>query len=392
MVAPMRARLLGQVLDVALVAVLAAWSQADVWAPQVTQPNQMLGARAVLSAAAAVAAVALLARGRSPLLVVATVLVSLAVPAVLYGTSEGLGAFLLAGLALYSLGAHASLREAVAGLAIYAGWAVLLTARDPSVTGGGEAARSLIYFACLLPAWAVGLLVRNPRLRALEWETRATRAERQRRELERDALAAERTRIARELHDIVAHSVSMVVLQAEAGDSRLDSDPGAAREAFHAIETTAREAMAELRRLLGVLRDEPSPDSLAPQPSLHELPRVLDAVRQAGFDVHLQMDDDFPQLAPGLELNLYRIVQEALTNSIKHSNGSKVSVFVRRNGSAVELEITDDGRGAVGPQVPGGHGLVGIRERVQLHGGRLEAGPADRGYRVWARLPLEVAM
>jgi signal transduction histidine kinase len=318
------------------------------------------------------------------------VLAALAVPAVLDGTSEGLGAFLLAGLALYSLGAHATLRQALAGLAIFAGWAVLLTARDPAVTGGGEAARSLFYFACLLPAWAVGLLVRNPRLRALEWETRATRAERLRRELERDALAAERTRIARELHDIVAHSVSLVVLQAEAGDSRLDTDPDAARAAFHVIETAAREAMVELRRLLGVLRDDPSSDSLAPQPSLHELPRVLDTVRQAGFEVDLQMDDDLPQLAPGLELNLYRIVQEALTNSIKHSNGSRVSVLVRRNASAVEVEITDNGSGAAGPQGPAGHGLVGIRERVQLLGGRLEAGRADRGYRVWARLPLEV--
>jgi len=387
-----RGRTFLRVLDLGFLAILVAWAQADVWAPQITTPNHMVGDSRVLSVTALAAGLALLARHRWPLACAASVFGLLGIPAVLYGTSEGLGWFLLAGLALYSLGAHAALRPALLGLALYGVWSVLLVTRDPLPHDLESTVRGLFYFACLLPTWVIGVVVRNPRLRAVEWERRATRLERERHQAERDAVAKERSLIARELHDIIAHSVSMIVLQAEAGDSRLDSDAGAARQAFHAIEGSARQSMGELRRMLGLLRDSDSTSGPLPQPRLAGVPALLEAIRGAGLKATFEVSGDPIELAPGLELNAYRIIQEALTNSLKHARATEVQVHISYTRGALELEVTDDGLITALPNGSGGQGLIGMRERALVHGGELEIAPRDpRGYRVWARLPLESA-
>jgi signal transduction histidine kinase len=387
-----RARTLVRAVDLGFLAILVAWAQADVWAPQVTTPNSMLGDSRVLSITALAAGLALLARRRWPLASAVSVFGLLSIPAVLYGSSEGLGWFLLAGLALYSLGAHAALRPALLGVALYGVWSALLVTRDPMRHDLESVVKALLYSACLLPTWVIGIVVRNPRLRAVEWERRATRLERERYQAERDAVTKERSLIARELHDIVAHSVSMIVLQAEAGDSRLDSDTGAAHQAFHAIEGSARQSMGELRRLLGLLRVDDSTDDPLPQPRLAGVPALLETIRVAGLRATLEVSGDPIGLAPGLELNAYRIIQEALTNSLKHARASEVRVHVSYTPGAVELEITDDGPMSALPNGSGGQGLIGMRERALLHGGELQVSPLDsRGYRVWVRLPLESA-
>lgn len=389
---PMPARVLGRILDLGFLAVLVAWAQADIWAPQITAPNHMVGNRWVLSAMSLAAGMALLARRRWPLATTTSVLALLSIPILLYGSSEGLGWFLLVGLALYSVGAHAALRPALAGVALFGGWSALLVIRDPFVHNLEDVVRSVFYCASLLPAWAIGVVVRNPRLRAVEWERRATRLERERQQAEREVLAKERSLIARELHDIVAHSVSVIVLQAEAGDSRLDSNSGAAREAFHAIEGSARQAMDELRRLLGLLRDAGSSGELLPQPRLAGVGTLLEAIRGAGLMASLEVSGEPLPLAPGLELNAYRIIQEALTNSLKHAHATEVRVHVTYEAGALVLEIIDDGRTPALPDGSAGHGLIGMRERVLLHAGELEVAPHDsRGFRIWARLPMEGA-
>jgi signal transduction histidine kinase len=384
--------MLGRVFDLGFLAVLVAWAQADVWAPQVTTPNRMLGDSWILSLTALAAGLALLGRRRWPLASAASVFGLLSIPAILYGTSEGLGWFLLAGLALYSLGAHAAPRPALLGVALFGAWSVLLVTRDPLRHDLESTVRAFLYFACLLPTWVIGVVVRNPRLRAVEWERRATRLERERQQAERDAVAKERSLIARELHDIVAHSVSMIVLQAEAGDSRLDSDAGAARQAFHAIEGSARQSMGELRRMLGLLRDDDSASDPLPQPRLAGIPTLLEAIRGAGLKATYEVSGDQIGLAPGLELNAYRIIQEALTNVLKHARATEVRIHVSYAPGAIELEVTDDGIPTLLSNLSGGQGLIGMRERALLHGGELEVSRQDsRGYRVWARLPLESA-
>lgn len=386
------ARTVARILDLGFLAVLLAWAQSDVWTPQLTTPHYIAGNKAVVSAASLAAGLALLARRRWPLATIGAVLGALSIPILLYGSSTGLGWFLLIGLALYSAGAHASLRPALIAVALYGAWSVLLVVRDPTVHGVDGVLRSLFYCACLLPTWAIGLVVRNPRLRAFEWERRASRLERERQQAERRAVARERSLIARELHDIVAHSVSMIVLQAEAGDSRLDHDAVAAHGAFHAIEGSARQAMGELRRLLGLLREADATNDLMPQPRLTGAPALIGAIRASGLNATLEVTGDPVPLAPGLELNAYRIIQEALTNALKHANATQVHVHVTYAAGALEVEVTDDGRSAAEPDGLNGQGLLGMRERVLLHGGELEIAPGDsRGFRVSARLPFEGA-
>jgi signal transduction histidine kinase len=210
-------------------------------------------------------------------------------------------------------------------------------------------------------------------------------AQRERDVAARQAVADERARIARELHDVVAHSVSVMVVQAQAGP-RLIADPEGARGAFRAIEQSGREALVELRRLLGVLRAT-GPAADAPQPGLGSLQSLVDQVREAGLRVDLRVEGDPVQLPAGVDLSAYRIVQEALTNTIKHAGAAEAEVLVRYGAGALDLEIVDNGSGpaANGHQ---GHGLIGIRERVALFGGEMQAGARDgHGYAVRARLP-----
>ena len=205
------------------------------------------------------------------------------------------------------------------------------------------------------------------------------------------AVASERSRIARELHDIVAHNVSVMVVQAEAADEMLaHASPDRAREPVQRIQATGRAALTDMRRLLGILRDSDLPPELGPQPGIANLDVLLVKVREAGLPVDLEVVGEPSPLPPGIDLSAYRIVQEALTNTLKYAGTARACVRVEFVPGALELEVADDGRGT-DAAAPGGsgHGLVGMRERVELFGGVLEAGPrADGGYRVRARLPL----
>ena len=202
------------------------------------------------------------------------------------------------------------------------------------------------------------------------------------------AAAAERARIARELHDVVAHSLSVVIAQADGGRYAADQDPSAATAALHTIAATAREAQAEMRRALGILSEQPGAP-LQPQPGLDDLASLVARTREAGLAVELDEDGPRRPLAPGAGVTLYRVAQEALTNVLKHAGpGAKASVALRWEPDQVTLVVRDDGRGAAAADDGRGRGLVGMRERVEPRGGSLSAGPhPDGGFEVRAAIP-----
>jgi signal transduction histidine kinase len=220
-------------------------------------------------------------------------------------------------------------------------------------------------------------------------ERRAQLAERERDVAAREAVVGERARIARELHDAIAHNVSMMVLQAGAERRTLDGQQGGTHAVLQTIEQTGRGALTEMRRLVGMLRED-GEDELSPQPGLDDLPHLAAQVREAGLPVELAVEGDKRPLPVGIELSAYRIVQEALTNALKHAGNATASVRVRYGDDTLELEIIDDGPGSVPPiATGGGHGLTGMRERVALYGGRIDTGhKASGGFRVLVLLPV----
>jgi len=219
-------------------------------------------------------------------------------------------------------------------------------------------------------------------------ERRAQLAERERDLAAREAVVEERARIARELHDAIAHNVSMMVVQAGAERRVLDEKGGTTREVLETIERIGRGALTEMRRLVGMLRSDAA-EPLAPQPGLDDLPTLVGQVCEAGLPVELHVDGERRELPVGIELSAYRIVQEALTNALKHAGESHASVRVHFGADSLELEIVDDGGGVSEPLSSGGHGLVGMRERVALYGGHLDAGRRPSGgFAVRVLLPI----
>jgi signal transduction histidine kinase len=241
-------------------------------------------------------------------------------------------------------------------------------------------------------AWLIGDNLRVRRAYTRQLEDRAAELEHEREEKAAQAVTEERARIARELHDVVAHYVSVMVVQAAAARRVADKDPDAARGALQAVEMAGRTALAEMRRMLEVLRaDDPG---MGPQPGLGEIERLIQQVRDAGLPVELSIEGSVCCLPAGMDLAAYRIVQEALTNTVKHGGRATARVAVRYTPDTLEIEVVDDGRGAAAPLLTvadgGGHGLIGMNERVALFGGVLEAGPVlTGGYRVLARMPIE---
>jgi len=242
--------------------------------------------------------------------------------------------------------------------------------------------------------WAVGALFRQRSAHAAEAVSRAERLEREREMEAALAAAAERTRIARELHDIVSHSISVVTIQTQAVRRRLGPEHAAEAADLAAVEATAREALAEMRRLFGVLRTDGETAALAPQPGLAELERLVEKARSADLTVRLQVEGEPHDLSPGLDLAAYRIAQEGLTNALRHSGATEVVVLLRYGDRHLEVEVVDNGRGLPRERAAGaapGHGLVGIRERVALYDGTVDLGPGPSGgCRLAARLPVGV--
>jgi signal transduction histidine kinase len=239
--------------------------------------------------------------------------------------------------------------------------------------------------------WGVGRAFRRRRLQASALEQDADRLRQERDERARIAVSDERSRIARELHDIVAHNVSTMVVQAGAGRRILERDPRRAGEALESIEGTGRQALVELRRLLGILRMDVGDLALAPQPSLEHVDSLVEHVRDSGLAVELTVRGRPRPLPSGIDVSAYRIIQEGLTNAIKHAGEARVDVVVSYGEEEVDVAVVDDGRGAPGDHPDhGGHGLVGMRERVALYKGTLEAGPRNGGgFAIHARLPIE---
>ncbi len=222
-------------------------------------------------------------------------------------------------------------------------------------------------------------------------ERRLQFAERERDLAAREAVVAERTRIAREMHDVIAHHVSMIVVQAGAERSVLDEgapDPSRTREVLATVEQSGRSALVEMRRLLGMLR-QAEKEPLTPQPGLDDVPALVEQLREAGLSVELHIEGERCELPDGVDLSGYRIVQEALTNALKHAEGAHAKVGVRYGVDSIELEIADDGVGDQSDPLAGGHGLVGMRERVALYGGRFSASRVPGGgFVVKAALPV----
>lgn len=372
--------------DGALVVAVAAIGQLEVWLPGLIEPN-LVGPRPAIAAFYAVTALALIARRDRPFAVLALIALVDAVQFVSLGASEGMGTLLPVLVSLYSAGVRCERRASLGGLALGVAVMVLHELTNPDNTDLASVVDAAAWDATIVAAWLAGAYVRTRRLYVAELAERAVRAEHDREERAHAAAAAERSRIARELHDVIAHSVSVMVVQSEAASAVLDREPERARQALDRIQTTGRGALIELRRLLGVLKQEEASPSLAPQPGVADLDRLVGQVQEAGLPVQLDIVGEPVALPPGLDLSAYRIVQEALTNALKHAGPARANVLVGYGEDELAIDVRDDGSGA--GSVSDGHGLAGMRERVALYGGELETGPAaDGGYRVTARFPL----
>lgn len=289
-------------------------------------------------------------------------------------------------LTFWVVGAGNERSQALAGAAIGFASLVVIAQKDVHVGLGDVISGGVIGGVICLIAYA---LQRRTKL-AAEFEQRAARLEREREERMRAAVAEERRRIARELHDVIAHTVSVMTVQAGAARLLLDEEPERADGPLLAVEETGRQALAEIGRLLGILRGDEE-IAFARQPGMADLGTLLEQARRAGLPVDLTVEGELGTLPPGVDLAAYRVVQEALTNALKHGSPTHAAVTVRFAGEAVDLQIVNDGRVASGGDRRG-HGLVGMRERVGLYGGELEVGPrAGGGYAVRARLPVEAA-
>jgi signal transduction histidine kinase len=251
-----------------------------------------------------------------------------------------------------------------------------------------DAAGIFLNIAVFTAGYFFGATVRNRRLYTEQLEARAEAAEREREEEAERAVADERLRIAQELHDVVAHSMGVIAVQAGVGAHVIDTDPAEAKKSLEAISTTSRGTLMEIRRILGVLRDDKGAQ-YQPAPGLANLDWIVRDMASAGIEVDVTVQGgEGCELPPGVDLTAFRIVQEALTNVLKHAGPAKASVLVAYEPDALRLEIVDDGRGVNGRASGGGHGLLGMRERVGVYGGAFEAGPrAGGGFKVAVRLP-----
>ncbi|MEZ5073283.1 MAG: sensor histidine kinase [Solirubrobacterales bacterium] len=294
-------------------------------------------------------------------------------------------AFIAGFVAAFLLGNVRDAAQARLGLLIVVAGAAIVVYNDPTSDAGDFALTPLLFAI----SWLAGFAMRGRVEQAEAAELRAMQAEREREAAARVAVAEERARIARELHDIVAHAVSVMVLQVGAVRHRLTATDPEEMEALAGVERTGRTALAEMRQLLGAMRHDGEEVALGPQPGLADLGPLLERVGDAGLPVELHTDGEPYPLPQALDLTAYRIVQEGLTNALKHARASHADVTVRYRTGELDIEIRDDGRGAA-PDADAGHGLVGIRERVKVYGGELTAAAADEpGFVLRARLPLD---
>ncbi|HZT15759.1 MAG TPA: histidine kinase [Gaiellaceae bacterium] len=358
--------------DVALAALIAGLSLLDVWAPLsfVTREHH----RPLLSVVFVAMSLALVWRRQVPLAVLAFVFTIGSLLYLAVGAPEALGTFLPPLAAIYAVGRYAEPRALVLAAPVALLGTAIHEVKDPNFTLSGPA---IFFWVLLAAAWPVGHAFRR-RARAVEELERARRAD----------VAAERTRIARELHDVVGHGISVVVLQLVAVLGMLESGQhDAAGTRLLATERSARDTLAEMRRLLELLDEHGAP--LAPQPGLSDLERLTLDTREAGVEVDLEVTGDPVELPPGLELAAYRVVQEALTNVIKHARQRRAHVRVAYGTKELTVEVRDEGGSATPTPSTRGRGIAGMRERVALYDGVLEVDPcAGGGFAVRAWFPV----
>ena len=284
------------------------------------------------------------------------------------------------------VGTYNDRTKAIVGLVAFEVLGVLANVRF------SETASDYFWIATFVAvAWSTGFALSRRSEHAREMAERAGRLEQEQRDSAEKAVAEERQRIARELHDVIAHSVSVMTVQAGAVRRLLRPEQEKERQALETVEATGREALTEMRRLVGLLREQGAMPEFSPQPGMGTIDSLLDGVRAAGLPVELAVEGAPRELPAGVDLAAYRVVQEALTNALKYAGPAHAWVGVHWRARALELEISNDGAGD-GDGTGGGHGLAGMRERVSLYGGEVESGPREGGgYVVRARLPLEEA-
>ena len=292
-------------------------------------------------------------------------------------------------VAAYTAARWCSDKTALVSAVVVGAAITVVMVRVPAVGSAGNIPFAVVPAAALMIA---GRVLQRRDTRARELADRAHRIETDHEADVAAALAAERSRIARELHDVVAHCVSVMVVQAGVSEALLESSPGRAKEPLQAVQETGRQAIAEMTRMLGVLRGGPGDATyrLTPQPGVAQLPELVERLSASGLRVHLASVGDVQPLPPGLDLTVFRIAQEALTNTLKHAGaGTEAHVELRYRPRGVEIEVTDNGTATVAPAV-GGHGLIGMAERVSIFGGSIQAGVGpDGGFRVLVALPAE---
>jgi len=321
-------------------------------------------------------------RRRFPLVVFVVTLTAALVLDVRYSSFQFAGAL----VALYTVAAYIG-RPGSIGVGVGTALALPITQFDDDAAGLAEVVASYVLFAV---AWVLGDRIGARRTYTEKLEERAVQHEREREEHARRAAAEEQARIARELHDIITHNVSVMTVQAAAARDVFETQPDSARDALGSIESTGREALTELRRLLGSVQT--GDGAFTPLPGLARLEELISQVRTAGLDVELNVEGEPRELPAGVDLSAYRIVQEALTNTLKHAQASGATILVRYGDEAVEVEVVDNGRGPTANDNGRGRGIIGMRERAALFGGELQAGPAPQGgFAVHARIPVESA-
>ncbi|HTY73003.1 MAG TPA: histidine kinase [Actinomycetes bacterium] len=367
-------RHLGSRLDVAIavVVVVAGWVE---FIAEDIQP------RGVALTMATLAGASLAFRRRWPLLVVVVCFGALAIDTWAgVPLSQPVTPMAWVLLSQYSVARESSIRQAIAGLVLGLGIFATTLAKDSS---------DLLFGLIIIGTpWLVGLAMRSRVAETNQLAERAADLERRRDEEAQAAVAAERRRIARDLHDVIAHTVSVMVVQAGAAAEVLKRDPAQAEKALRNVQDTGRAALTEMSTLLGVLRENGEEVGLAPQPGLKDLDSLLEQTRTAGLPVRLVVTGEPRELPAGVELSLYRVVQEALTNTRKHAGEASATVEIAYGTGDVRLAVTDDGT-ATTNGYGGQQGILGMRERVAIYGGELDAGPgAAGGYAVRARIPV----
>jgi signal transduction histidine kinase len=386
-----------QLVDIAVAGALTTLVQIQIWHGAITQigDGPVSGPKPLLSLLALGLTGPLAIRRRWPMLAVTVAMADFAAHPYLANGPFGQAnlnlfeVFVALVLIVYSTAANTTGRRTWIGAGIIVAAQLFGSLSSILTIGIGPQFGSYFFYAV---AWSLGKSIQHRNALSARLADRAATLELTRDAEVEQAVSDERSRMARELHDVVSHSVSLMTLQAGAARQALDVHPLRARQQLLGIESTGREAMVELRRLLGLLRDAPDGPALEPQPSLRHIDLLANRMKEAGLPVEVSVDEIPSSMPRGVDLTAYRIVQEALTNVLKHANPTCVQVKIRVEDHAVEIEVDDDG--TLRPAAPGshGHGLIGMRERVAVYGGELDAGPTPTGgFRLKARIPFEAA-